>query len=563
MTAIMLMILIITPPSMGKDDIKVEITTSKSEYLSNENLVVYYCIYLPDGRIVDGGKGEWFLVYNWNDSEISHGLLNNSQGRITVDLSNYNLTSMGYGDYLRFKLDYLYNNVWYNNSKLIKVISVGDFYFSINTNPISGGYYPESYVKIRIKSPVGLLDVRWISIYSENRKFMNVSNPMKLDIEGHGNYYFKIPEDVEINSKINVSAEIENKIETVNFTVSKNFGFYFYSDVNLGEEVLSGERINLTVMSSEEVSGEYFHYYVYDYNHMLIEHLLTDNRNFTYKIPKNYTGYMEIKCDIYNSTENIGTLIQILNVANSKMYVYFDKLTYTRGDTLHFYVNFQSMVVTSPQFAYNIFEDYGNGYLLLKSISTKKSDIEIKVPENPPLKYKVEVHLMSNVSSTIKSAEIEYSIPLAFRAYILSKSPYVNGVFTPGQKIEIHFKIMNNYVRGGILYYGFDDEFYTTPQILILGNQTEGNIIVKIPKYAKSGIYEIHLMLVYDKGEKSTSIFINVNSNPPWSLYGIFGIPLGDFIVIIILIVLVVAVFLYLYPKKKEEKNDADIKDSQ
>ena len=122
---------------------------------------------------------------------------------------------------------------------------------------------------------------------------------------------------------------------------------------------------------------------------------------------------------------------------------------------------------------------------------------------------------------------------------------------------------MKKYLSSGRIYYGFGDGFYTNPQILILKNQTEGNIFVKIPKYAKSGIYEIHMMLVYDGGVKNASIFINVDSNPSWSLYSIFGIPLGDFIVIIILIVLVVAVFLYMYPNKEEKKNEDDIKDSQ
>ena len=532
--------------------IHIDAYTNKNFYLSSEILTVTYSIYGDNGRPVSG-SGWWDLKF-WNYTSVNYtvvakGTFTKAEGIINVNLALYNLSNAGVGR--NYYVDIAYSTSYGEsmNTLTIRIMDVKYYYFQIYTSPISGTYSPGRYARFMITSPIPSLPIKYIKIFYEGGTISYVKNAY-LNWNGEYSSNFAIPSNSYPGEKIYISASIEEKNNTVNFTVEKDFGLYISSSENLNKEFLSGDAVNLTVESRISIDSPYYRFIVKDENDRLVTMTSGNNKNFTYKIPEDYTGILKIQCSVFNKTQEIGTLKVSISVVYAHIDLYADRNNYTGGEIIKIYTDFRSNVMKAPQFVYNIFADFGYGYTLIKTLTTENRSIEINTPSNPPISYRIVAYAIEGEMIAYSSLTIGYEPLVTMNAYIITKSNYAYNVYIPGQTIEIKY-VLSKDVNDAILKYGFDDEFYSNPHIEYLEHAKSGFIALNIPENARTGIHAIHISISYDGGEINKVVYIQIDENPPWSLYLIWGMPLIDFIILLIVVTATVFATIYLRYGKK------------
>lgn len=532
------------------EGITIEIALSKNAYLTSESIKLTYFVYLQNGEAPDGGEGSWILSPVTNNTVIFKGNLSTPSGTITIPLDTYNFVFNTY----EIRLNYTYNNLSAENTVLVTIVPVESYTYQMYVYPLTGIFRPGAYARVIFSSPVPGLTVKYISCTVYNTTYFNITNPLVLDSLGRGYYYFKIP-DLSTGTEVIITSDIAGKIKNYTFVISDENMFYFASTKSLNDTFLSGETLSLRVDGGNNGSSYNYLFEIFGKGGELLKRYFGESNSLEYVIPKNYSGSLDIFCRVYNTTSLLQVLHRAITVKYGLITVYFDKPWYTANTEIKCFINFKSFVMNNATFIYNIYADFGSGYVLISSITTQGASIDITVPKYAPQSYKVIVYAVEGVFFVSSFSTINLGTPVGISAYILTQSAYVTGVFTPGQEIEIKFTISGEFLENARLYYGFADEFYTNPQVLILNNKTEGTITVVIPQNARTGIYEIHLLLVYSGGEKETGVFINVNDNPAWTNYKVFlDIPLGSFIPLIGFIIISVVMGVYFLPKKKSAK---------
>gem|GEM_PF-4750203 len=545
--------------------IHLDVFISKKVYLPYEKLKINYTVYQDNGRVVKGGMGKWYFNNTENNSCIVNGSLVSSHGLLIIDMSKYNITPMGAKGQFGITLIYNVSNI--SVKKSVGVILVNPLFFSYEmyTSPAAGGYYPGSFVTVHILSEVGGIKVDFINVHSGNTTILNLTS-LVIGNSGGLDYNFKLPDYLHPGEKVNVTSRILNHTREYSFTVEKYYGFNLV--LNGSETLISGDTLGIAVTNVSHIERAYFHFYVKDvFGRLLYRHY--SSRNFTrFHIPLNFTGYLRIVVDIYNDTTLVGELTKYREVKAAYINVFFNRENYREHDSFRAIVDFRSNVMRKPTFVYVIYASYdGVYYDEIRRMQTHMREINITVPENAPLAYKVQVIAIDHNFVEKAQSFIYYSNIVGIKAYIITRSPYSTGVYTPGEMIEIVYNITGEF-RNGVLYYGFGTEFFTNPSIKLVKSGASGSILVEIPKNIHRGIYEFHIKLVYDGGEASKTVLVPVDDNPPWSQYLILTLPAGDFVAILLIAVLIIAGAIFVkYPHHKrkmeisEKERQSEIKD--
>ncbi len=547
-------ILSISYPISGSNQstIHMDVYTDKSTYLNDETINITYFIYGDNGKMVFG-SGRWYLKY-WNYTSmnytiIAQGNFTRPDGTIAIDLNNYNISNAGIGRNYWIDLFYSTSDSQVSKTLMVTIMDVSYYYFKIYLTPISGAFSPGRYVKITLSSPVPSLPINYIHIFYNSGTIAYLRNKR---FDNDGLYYetFQIPNDISPGKKVYVKATVKGRTENSNFTVQRDYGIYIISNKKLTDKFLSGDYINLTVRSEKEIDSPYYHFVVKSGSGKIITETFQDYKNFSYRISDDFQGTLIIICSVFNSTQKIATLKIAVSVVYADLHVYFNKNYYSDNDSFTAYVDFKSKVISDPKIVYNVFADFGYGYELIKSINTDNRSLTIKVAYPYPQSYKVVVYAINDQFVSSSMAVINYSNPITINAYVMTHSNYASGIYTPGQSVEIKFEINGN-INDAVLRYGLDENFYTNPKIWVLGDIKSGTITVKIPDHAKTGIHIIHMEISYTGGSVDKEIYIQVDENPPWSLYLVWGIPIVDFIILLIIITLTVSLYLYVKCKEK------------
>ena len=532
----------------------IDMSTDKTTYFLNDVVNVTYFVYSSNGREVGGGIGKWYLNSSNDNTNLANGTVSYGHGYFKINLGNCNITQAAGGTPYFITLVYNYENQTVSKSKVIYIMEPESMWFNLYSSPLSGGYYPESYVKITIKAPVGNLSVDYLRIEYNGSLWKNVEN-LALNKYGEAAYTFQIPADWKPNEDVNVSAKIINASRYVNFKIQRYFGIYLQIQ---GESnaVISGDDITIAAISQREIDSPYYHFYVRTQQGEMLYRFYTFQNYTIYHVPASFSGFLVISCEVFNSTEKIGEIQKTIYVGYSEMKVYFNRENYHDGGEFGVLVYFRSNVMKNPTFIYEIYESYGSYMVHANTVMSNKKEIKVEVPENAPDYYRVVVKAVSGIYTAATSGTIRKANFISLTSQIITKSVYATGVFTPGQSIEIQYSISGKF-KMGILYYGFGDQFYTSPQIKYVNHSENGYLSFKIPDNINSGIHVFHIKLVYDGGEVEKDVLVNVDANPPWSQYLIFTIPAADFLTLVILATLVIFSIIYIkYPRKeKNEKN--------
>ncbi len=533
-----------------ENNIHVDMSTNKGNYLNFESIIVTYHVYSENGRVVSGGNGTWFFRYSSNGTVVANGTLEDSHGYFKINLGRYNI-STGSDTSFSISIIYSYNGEVARSTSYVYVIGVDYFQFSVKAVPFSGGYYPGNYVGLEIFAPVGGLHVDFIHVSTPHYLWWNITN-LNLNYEGFGRFNFKIPESWKPGTTVNVTVQIAGVKENTSFNVTKNYDIYLIVS-HREEYILSGESIGIGVINTNSIRDAYFHFQILtkDGSRVLYERY-TFNNVTVFTVPSNYSGYLFVICDVFNNTGKIATLEKVEKVVYANLNVYFDRESYHSGDTFNVYVNMTSYVMKSPEFQYSVYGIYNDGSSnFLYRIITKNRSISVHVPDIAPVKYVVKVIAISGAFTIQTSSSIDFSNYVKIDANVISRSPYTTGAFTPGESIEVAYSVSGSF-KYGVLYYGFSDSFYTNPGKMVIHGDKKGVFTVSIPQDANSGIYTFHIKLVYNDGVVEKNVMLFVDSSPPWSQYLIFTFPAGDFLTI--MIVLSSAIFVMVYVKYSPEK---------
>ncbi len=536
------------------DMLFLEVSTDGSAYLPDGIVHVTYYVYLPNGRVVGYGEGAWFLNDTETGANIVNGTLVSSHGTFAIDLGDYNMTPAGSKARYVLTIVYRAGNATVEDSTGIIVINPEFFSYDFFTAPLSGGYYPGYYFQIIIRSPVGNIDVDYVNIRHGNTTIENLTG---LKVDGHGilKRNVLIPTDIPPGSVVNLTASILGVVRDFYFTVQKDYGLNLMLDDHGG--VLSGDTVTMAVTNTSGIDDPYYHFYVTDqYGRVLYRYYTTQNLT-TFRVPDNYTGYLMFRVEVFNGTGKVGELNKYREVKAASLEVYFDRMNYNPGDEFHAFLDFRSNVMKNPSFIYEVYASYdGMFYDLQERVKTAGRVLNITVPENPPLSYRVTVTAVDGSNAVKAQAFIYLSTPAFVEARVITRSPYATGVFTPGETVEIEYNVSGDF-RNGVLYYGFENQFYRDPKALRVEPGSSGHIAVSIPEGLGKGTYVFHLKLVYEGGEVEKDVLIDVDDNPPWSQYLILTIPAGDFFAILVIVAIVVfgALMIKYPPRGKRGAN--------
>ncbi len=556
---LLIFMLIFTLPVKGSfqnesNSINVEIYPVQSAYFDNQEVQVNYLIHGENGRELYGGKGFWSLRYFLNGTEICHGNFTLPSGTIGFLPDNYFLDTDEYSIVIEYEKD---GKKGVGETTFF-ILNHTKFYYEIYVSSYEGRYLKVS-INDAVNYPSGSgiyytiavpnLPVDFLSIYSGNSVILNKSEPFTLNSRGYGEYFLKLPEGTK---SLQIVASVSGKMEKIDYTVPTNYQFYF----NLPKEkYLSGEYLNLSVVSAKDYAQTFFYrFYLSNvYGHLLY---FQDGKNATlsYKIPVNYQGSVLIRCDIYNDTQRIYTLYHAIQVRYAFLYIYLDKLSYQPGQDVKIMVNFESIVMKNVSFIYRIFKYSIYTSTEIYSRETQKQEITFHVPENPPQSYYIEVTAITPQYTQKAWASISLAPQVLLHVSLLTKSSYTTGIFTPGEKIDLAYSISGN-ISDAILYYGLDEKFYESPSGVEI-KSSQGTIEIMLPENIKSGVHEIHFLLKYRGGEVERDLLISVNTGPSWVFYNVMGVPLGFFLMFVILIViLIVLVLIHISSKKLKDEN--------
>lgn len=528
--------------------------TTKGAYLSNEKVHIKYFIYFDNGRPAYGGRGFWELRYFYNNTPIRRGNFTRPSGVIAIqvyglDTNRYSLT-----------ITYTFENLTLSKKVNFFIVNYSKFHYALSLNPMPGNYiqviinddveYLVSGIYLNI--PLPKLPVEFISLYSDDREIENISQPLQLDEYGKGSYYLKLPENI---TKVTIFVSVAHRVMNISYTPKPSMNFYFSG---VEGPLLSGGFLNLSVRSVKEFNEElYYHFEIRDAQNNLLYYTLGNNSGISYRISPNYNGILKIHCDIYNNTTKVYSLESFYSVRCANLNIYFDRENYLPNSTFHVFVDFKSYVIRNATFIYNVMGNFGSGYVTLFTKVSQERELNVKVPEDAPSSYRIEVYAVSSNFSCFSSEEIDLVREVSLKLEILTKSSYVTNVYAPGQVIEIRYSLSKS-VDDGRLLYGIDEEFYKDPQVTLLSKEKEGVVSIKIPENAVTGIHEIHFLLKYKDGEVERTILINVDAEPSWTFYDIIGMPLGHFILILIFLVIVILLIsLHISEKRLKKMKNA------
>ena len=525
---------------------------TKGAYLSNEEVQIKYFIYFDNGRPAYGGRGFWELRYFYNNTPIKRGNFTLPSGVIGILPQVYGLDTNRYS----LTITYTVENLTLSKKVNFFIVNYSHFHYALYLNPMPGNYiqviinddveYLVSGIYLNI--PLPELPVEFISLYSDGREIGNISQPFQLDEYGKGFYYLRLPENI---TKVTIFASVARKVMSISYTPKPSTNFYF-SEVE--EPLLSGGFLNLSVRSVKEFNEElYYHFEIRDAQNNLLYYTWGNSSGINYRISPNYNGILKIHCDIYNSTTKVYSLESFYSVRYANLNIYFDRENYVPNSTFQVFVDFKSYVIRNATFIYNVMANFGSGYVTLFTRVSQERELKVKVPEDAPSSYRVEVYAVSSDFSYFSSEEIDIVREVSLQLELLTKSSYVTNVYAPGQVIEIRYSLSKSVDEGRLLY-GIDEYFYKEPQVTLLSKEKEGVVSIKIPENAATGIHEIHFLLKYKDGEVERTILINVDAEPPWTFYDIIGMPLGYFILILIFLVIVILLISLRISEKRLKK---------
>ncbi|NPA75967.1 MAG: hypothetical protein GXO25_07820 [Euryarchaeota archaeon] len=565
-TAIVMVLLIIAIiPSLSHAQLyTLRMYTNKENYLNTDTVQAYYVAYGKDGKTLPDGKGTWYLNTSLNNTPVVSGNITGSHGEFKIPLYNLNLTNVGAGEDFNLVLIFNYAGEQHKVSQGIWIADSHFLIFQVHAYPETPGFHPGSMVTVAINSPVPDERVRYIAIFHNTAVWQNLTS-VKLDYNGYATYNFQIPKTWKDGDFVNIVAVIGNSTASTSFTV----GIWHNLHMNItprNGKVISGDTITINI-HYQNISSPYFHFYILAGTTVLYRYF-TSSSAITYKVPDNFSGFLEVKCEIFNSTKEIGTVDNILQIKYAELGIQFSQLYYSGNENIDVYAEFRSHVIKEPTFIYSIYAYTENSYVLINKITTTMARISFHIPSDPPEAYTISVLAYDSEHSVSAQSSIHYLVPVQLQAHVITKSSYSTSAYTPGEILEIKYSV-SGIRSSGFLYYGFGSEFYTHPKIIRITGNTTGVLKITIPYSTNKGIYIIHIQIVTSEVNRELDVPIFVDDNPPWSQYLIFTIPAADFLTLLLVGAGFIALALYLKPeknkptpKKEKEKTSESGKES-
>ncbi len=548
-TFVLLITMIYIPFSTHAQDISFRTYTDKQTYLDTDTIILTYLAYDSGGRVLGGGHGTWFLNDSTDGKNIVNGTFSGSHGEIKIPLKNYNFTMAGSGRDFKLTSIFTYNND--SKKAAIDVIIVDSRFllFQVTAIPDASGFYPSSRVTLKISSPVTSEKIDYLSISHNSAVWKNITN-INVGFDGTYYYSFIIPTDWKNGDFVTIISRIGNSTANTGFYIGKNHNIYLTTS---STTVLSGSNITITA-HYQNISSPYFHFYVFAGGSVIYRFFTTSNQ-VKFQVPYSYQGYLDIQCQIFNATMKLSEENTMVTVKYGNLRIESDYTTYTGGERLKIFASLQSNVIKNPTYIYTIYSKNKSVIVPVKKIITNATEIGFTAANDPPDAYIISVTATNGVYSAHATTTIQHIIPIHFSANIITDSAYTTSIYTPGEKIEIHYTI-SGMRASGFLYYGFGDSYYSTPKVIRLAGNTTGDIEITIPKNIPSGFYLIHMRVVSEKINRELVVPISVSSNPPWSQYMILTLPAADFVTLVIVLTTALAAVIYVKYGKKEEQKD-------
>ncbi len=579
----------------------VEISASidKNVYLLSEKIHGFVTIYwLKTHTVIKNAEYKWWIINASNPNEQYGPYFEEKNSFYTYPLNVYvNATGKKIGVNQEYILRIEYNMT--NSTGLH--YGTKDIYFytghlraRINLDALDGSFSPGKRVSTNIytyveaerygmESSLGNVTVNYLNIsaldhwevlWYENRTDMGIT-----DVAGHTSYIWVVP-NLEVGTYVKITAEVsmndENYIAASSFNVQSGAS----SSIKLNKEpigwawtwwnghmvmvhdysYLAGDVIQITVntQTPENVMVTNYEYKIYS-GSRLMYYTSSNSSMATYKIPLNYSGKLDVYETTYFSTGENSTDIAIVYVNYGSIYLQASQYYFKNpGDKINIYVQFESNVMHPSNYTVKVF-DYHNQEIskvtIPFSLSTNYTFI---VPNENSDVYSIEVEAIDGTYYTSNVINVWIFTGYEVHAYIKTKSKFENGIYEPGQTIEIAYSIVKYgdfQSHNLLLYWAIAGTDYVWNK-RIESSELNGTITLAIPSDIR-GNKIIEVWTEDSEGHNSIGDAIGINvEKGTWSMQSIAGMPMGTFLnlilVIIALVLVIVALFMIFWQRKSK-----------
>ncbi len=542
-------------------------------YLLSERVHLYVSIYwMKTHKLLEDASYRWWIV-DGSNSSLTFGPYASSQREfITEPLSFY---STPQGDKIQvnhlyyFKIEYEMENGTGRHYDEVEI----PFYTStlqsrITLNPLEGSISPGKDVNIVMYTYAGSSSIEgakvdylnitiinhWQILWNENYTNVGVT-----DLTGHTYFLWKVP-SVDKGSEIIIKAQFSKGNDTSTATLNS----WVHSDIILSiktdkGDYLSGDTMDIQISSvtPEGVYAQGYEVWIISGSSWNMKNVLyytyTANGHVTYEIPKNYSGNILIMAGGHYSDgssiyEYIDVSVHYLRLSlMPSSYFYFNS-----GDQITLYSKVESNVIDVNTILYTILNDKGEKVVEAQSST---GNFTFTIPDGSSIYYFVKAEVIQGSYYSYATVYLEkyqgYTISVALK----TKSSYQNGIYEPGQRIEIGYNISKygNFTTDTLLlHWEIVGTNYSGIRSLN-DSELNGSIWITIPKDLHGG-YTIKLWISWFSSDvfgdwfvfksgfmPGTVATININvENGNWSMQDVAGMPMLSLINLILVVIAIV-----------------------
>jgi hypothetical protein len=526
-----------------------DIWTDSEAYLPGEIMEVFYTVTSnKDGSGVSGTSIEWKLWYyntvddEW-DSIPGDSFTSDSAGKFLVTIP----------DTASIHHDPTILHIWANDTSdhwyyWPEQLDLGKIDAQVNTN--SNEYLAGDFVIVNIQ---GHIMSGWHPL-REGNVALNVSlngveivtytvNGLMLDMQGELKYIFQLQDSAETGDYIvtvNVSKEDDWDISSDMFevvdkrpmAVQLKFDDQYYNGAY--PQYYSGEMVTVTytVFRGEDVlENVNCKYQVRDESEdMYIAVGTTSTGEFTFDIPDNYDGYLDVIVTITDSEGNTVSRSAEIKVDRASLLLKPNTNYYSPGTTIKVSYRVVGNEIENANYYYEI-KDNSN-IIKRESLTSSSGEFQYTVPDaNVPNSYEITGYITDSSGAEISRSDVTVYRQKSFMVtFTLDKNTY-----KPGDEATLHYKVIS--LDGSEIpeEYTMSYGFYGGEPRSIQTSGSEGDLKVKVPDDAADGegYFFLHSS---DLSSSSSQQEADIRTSPNPLAETVGDVPVFSYILLILVI---------------------------
>jgi|GEM_PF-1486534 len=365
---------------------------------------------------------------------------------------------------------------------------------------------------------------------------------IRTDVHGDATYLFQLeasPTSGTFEVQVRGDATVGSVTESDSFDIGEDVTMSVRVDLDRSQ-YLSGTTAQATATLLRDPPGTANYTWTVEdvtvfFRPIVLASEVGGDESFSFVIPSDFEGSLRFSAQANDGAGNRATGSTIASVAYGYLAMSLDRSDYEAGETITASYRLESVVITSPQYYWEVRDAAAN---VVASGSTTSTSFTYTVPDPASAFYEFEVTASQDGRVATRSLFISEA-----SGYVLSigtdKPSYL-----PGETIRVSYQLRT---RGSA---AMPQQFFFSASVLgIAGSSAattspQGELFVGVPEDANEG----NLILLVSEGSTGTVAYETVtigSTNPVWTTQ-VAGIPLLALILGLLLAVAFLAiVFLW------------------